>query len=251
MYNTSKGRCVFVGLVINSLLLRWTPIIVGFQRSNRSVSLAFQCFFYYRHGLIFFFYLSSDVFRFLGHITASTNVPKMRTASWLLLWISNHPSSSVSRQDKNNLFLINILFSAQRKSLTKQMPHGSSLGVRCLFYNAWQVCRNLKIYTGNIKILGARRVACSTFHIWGPQILCDTIQNFVARGNWGPEILHPWCVTSARLNPFYAKRIAMTDEGLLTFTIAVACLINVFNSTDNSHLGRVQICSFFKNIRST
>jgi len=48
-----------------------------------------------------------------------------------------------------------------------------------------------KKYTCHVKILGARMVACSTFHIVGPQILGDTIQNFVARGNWDPEILHP------------------------------------------------------------
>jgi hypothetical protein len=33
-------------------------------------------------------------------------------------------------------------------------------------------------------------------------------------------------------------------KAYLLFTIAVACLVNVFNSTDNPHLECEQICSF-------
>lgn len=140
-----------VRLIINSLLLRWTQIIVGFQRSNRSVRLVFQYLSYKRHDRNF--HWSSNVF-LIPRPYYCVYIPKMLTALWLLLWISNHSSSSVSRQDKNNLFSVNVfIFYAQKKSYN--------------INNSWRFCRssllvlqcmtgvrkfNIYIYTGHIKV---------------------------------------------------------------------------------------------------
>jgi hypothetical protein len=41
------------------------------------------------------------------------------------------------------------------------------------------------------KILDARRVVWSKYHVEGPQIVGATVQNLVAQVVWRPEFVHP------------------------------------------------------------
>jgi len=74
-----------------------------------------------------------------------------------------------------------------------------------------------------LKILGARWVTWSRFHSEGPQILCVTIHNLVARVNWRPGFVHMvtmyvhtseliWNPTSKTLEPDRPQHGSPTDS---------------------------------------
>jgi len=207
----------------------------------------------------YFFDWSSDVFLIpRPYYCVFTTI--MLTALWLLVWISNHSSSSVNRQDKNTLFSVNVfIFYAEKKSYNINNSwrfSGSSLLVlQCMTvvqkFNIYiYINKYIYLYWPH-KSLGARRVACSSFHIEGPQILGDTIQNFVSRTTWGIgnfsslmcdiRQTQVWLMLSALLGQ---------TKAYLLFTIAAVYFINVFNSSDNPLLGCEQICSYSYNLMS-
>jgi hypothetical protein len=68
---------------------------------------------------------------------------------------------------------------------TVKMYHTHSLTQLFSDEQTFKKCRNY------LKILGARRVTCGTFHTGVPQILGDTLYTLVATATWRPGFVHP------------------------------------------------------------
>jgi len=170
--------------------------------------------------ILFFFTGFLTSFLFLGHITVSTNIPKMITALWLLLWISNHSTSSLSRQDKTTLFSVNIfVLYVEKKSYNINTSWRFSKCSRLVLQCMTGVQKfNIYIYThGPHKNPRRQKGGMQQVPYWGPTNIRRHHTEFRRPGNlvypkfFIPDVWYPsnWSLVDA----WGATR---TNEGLLT-----------------------------------